>query len=92
MESEIKLEFIDIDDNGIKNSLLIGEKDKNNILRRRFKEIWNIEDNTTLTPLQLWLKYLSELNGLKFTIPANHKLVDAIMSCPEAYRFMFFIA
>lgn len=93
----ITVEFLPMTKEEATDSLMLAldpDKGKDIILRLVKKVINPLKHDYDyeLTPLQNWIKYLSILNGLMYTIPCDIRLADAIISCPDANRFMFIIS
>lgn len=92
-ERKITIEYLNMQSNDITNGIL-GETfaaDRIKPIKERALANLGIE-HTEDTPLNSWLKYLSDLNNLPFTRPAHKDLTDAIQENMATFRFMFWLA
>ncbi len=64
-----------------------------NVDQAKIKALKRLDiDHTEDTPLNSWLKHLSELNNVPFTKPAHRDIVDAIQNDISIMRFLFWLA
>jgi hypothetical protein len=90
---EIKIEYLDLQSDDVANGIL-GETfapGKVKTIKERALDKLGIQCMNA-TPLNAWLKHLSDLNDLPFTKPLHKDIVDAIQDNITAFRFMFWLA
>ena len=90
---EIKLRYLDFKDQHLK--ILLLDDDNLDLKTKALKKIGidvNVNVNVQEKPLEAWLRYLSELNNVPYTVPCHRDLRDVIEEDPAAMRFLFFLA
>ena len=86
--SIVKLDMLRVGPEDIKAALLTSDT----TYKVKAVEKLGIEIHEGETPLQAWLRYIAEENGLLNTLPCDPKIKDAIYASPEALKFMFYIS
>lgn len=90
---KIKIEYLNLQSSDVANGIL-GETfaaDKVDHIKQRALDKLGIKHGAD-TPLNSWLKHLSDLNNLPFTKPVHKDIVDAIQDNIASLRFMFWLA
>ena len=94
MEAEarqITITYLNMQQEDLKN-IMIAEA-ITDVSAQKIKALKRMEiEHTEKTPMASWIKHLSEINDLPYTVPAHIDLVDAIQEDIQALRFMFWIA
>lgn len=96
-DREYVIKWIELESDYLKASMLYeiesGKEKINEIRWKMLKKKWNIDPiSEDEKPLHAWLRYLHEINGLPFQMPADSKITQMILENPGAQRFMFFLA
>lgn len=89
---EIKVRFHSIDSVTLAADMLVPKEESYEIKWKLLKDLWGIERNDDLVPVEAWIKYLCEINDLPFTLPAPEELQLAISLNEEVAAFAWFLA
>lgn len=94
IQSEIQLHFLKIEEKDLRKFILLEVRDPEGARALKIKalEMLGVQVLEGETPLQAWCRHLHEINGLQPQYPVAEAIKEAILSDPEAVRFMYILA
>lgn len=94
-DKEIVLKYFEVPDDLVKETLMMPKEIARSAVTNAMKKFIERQGATyvkELTPLDNWLKFIHELNGLPYTKPAHPAIADAISGNAEVQKMVFAIA